>query len=485
MNQKPTSGPPETGVQLSKNAVGLREVLFQSITAMAPGGAVAFALTFAASAAGGALPLSILLALIPSLMIANTVAQFAKKLPSAGGYYTYTSRGLGTQAGFMTAWAFLFYEPWAPASVYTVVGFLVQTTFPRVFGVAIPWYVWSVLGIALLHIITYIGIRFSAKTASILGSIEIVIFLALGITMIVMTPHQPGTAVLSPYSALDHHWSGVLLGMVFGIFAFTGFESAAPLAEESRNPKRTIGKAVLLAALVIGLFYFVESYAGVAGWGLGKMSGYAASSNPWNVLAHRFWGWGWVIVFLALMNSQMGNGIASQTASTRVLWAMGRIGVLPSKLSAVHHRYQTPIWAINVQTLITLILTLGTGFLFGIFNAGSFTAEVLTLAIIVVYIMGNVALPFFYWREYRKEFRWGLHVILPIIASLFLLVALYGSVFPVPAYPLNLVPYVVLVWLLIGVGVLSWLKKHRPAAVEAAKVVFLPTETESVEQGQG
>jgi amino acid transporter len=164
---------------------------------------------------------------------------------------------------------------------------------------------------------------------------------------------------------------------------------------------------------------------------------------------------------------------------------MGRIGVLPSKLSTVHHRYQTPIWAINVQTLITLILTLGTGFLFGIFNAGSFTAEVLTLAIIVVYIMGNVALPFFYWREYRKEFRWGLHVILPIIASLFLLVALYGSVFPVPAYPLNLVPYVVLVWLLIGVGVLSWLKKHRPAAVEAAKVVFLPTETESVEQGQG
>lgn len=483
MSQIFSSDSTTNSAHLSRNAIGLREVLFQSITAMAPGGAVAFALTFAASAAGGALPLSILLALIPSLMIANTVAQFAKKLPSAGGYYTYTSRGLGPQAGFMTAWAFLFYEPWAPASVYTVVGFLVQTTFPKVLGVAIPWYVWSTVGILLLHVITYIGIRFSAKTASILGSIEILIFLALGITMILVAPHQPGGTVLSPYSSLDHHWSGVLLGMVFGIFAFTGFESAAPLAEESRNPKRTIGKAVLLAALLIGIFYFVEAYAGVAGWGLPKMADYAASSNPWNVLAHRYWGWGWVIVFLALMNSQMGNGIASQTASTRVLWAMGRIGVLPTKLSHVHPHYHTPVWAINVQTVITLVLTLGTGFLFGIFNAGSFTAEVLTLAIIVVYIMGNIALPFFYWREYRTEFRWWRHAVLPGIASLFLLVALYGSVFPIPSYPLNLVPYVVLLWLLLGLVVLAWLRKNHPNAVESAKIVFLPTETDSVEQG--
>jgi len=460
-------------LQLSHNAVGLREVVFQSITGMAPAGAVAFALTYVASAAGAALPLSLLLAMIPSLMVASTVAQFAKKIPSAGGYYTYTSRGLNPYAGFITAWFFLFYEPLMPSTVFAVVGFLVQTTFPTVFGIHIPWYVWSIVGILLLHLITYRSIQASSKVASILGLIEIGVFLALALTILFNTPHFPGMTPFTPSASLNHSWSGVLLGMVFGVFTFAGFETAAPLGEEASNPRKTVGKAVLIAALVIGIFYMISAYAAVTGWGLNKMSGYAASSNPWNILAKHYWGWGWILIFLALMNSQMGNGIASQTACTRVLYAMGRIGVLPKKLATIHKKHRIPSVALNIQTLLTLILTLGTGFLFGPFVASQVIAEILTIAIIMVYILGNIALFRFYRKEYPNEFSVWLHGVFPIVSSLFLIIALIGSIFPVPAYPLNLPPYIVLVWILIGFWVLSYLRRKRPEKIDAAKLIVM------------
>lgn len=462
----------QEGPQLSHNAVGLKEVVFQSITGMAPAGAVAFALTYVASAAGGALPLALILAMIPSLMVASTVAQFAKKLPSAGGYYTFTSRGLNTNAGFITAWFFLFYEPLMPATVFAVVGFLGQTTFPTVFGLPLPWYVWSIVGILLLHWITYRNIHASSSVASIFGLIEIGVFLALAITILFNTPHTPGIIPFTPSASLNHSWSGVLLGMVFGIFTFCGFETAAPLGEEARNPRKTVGKAVMIAALIIGIFYMVCAYAGVTGWGLHKMNGYVASDNPWNILAKRYWGWGWILIFLALMNSQMGNGIASQTACTRVLYSMGRIGVLPKKLSTIHHKHKIPSVALNVQTTLTLIITLGTGFLFGPFMASQLIAEILTLSIIMVYILGNIALVRFYRREYPGEFSFWLHGVFPIVSSLFLVVALIGSIFPVPSYPLNLTPYIVLVWIIIGFAVLTYLRRKRPETIEAAKLIF-------------
>lgn len=467
--EKPTN---HGGSQLSHNAVGLREIVFQSITGMAPAGAVAFALTYVASAAGAALPLALILAMIPSLMVASTVAQFAKKLPSAGGYYTYTSRGLSPNAGFITAWFFLFYEPLMPSTVFAVVGFLIQTTFPTVFGLSIPWYVWSIVGILLLHFITYRNIHASSRVASILGLIEIGVFLALAVTILFNTPHTPGITPFTPSASLNHSWSGVLLGMVFGIFTFCGFETAAPLGEEARNPRKTVGKAVMIAAVIIGVFYLISAYAAVTGWGLHKMGGYAASENPWNILAKQYWGWGWILIFLALMNSQLGNGVASQTACTRVLYAMGRIGVLPKRLSTIHQKHKIPSVALNVQTLITLVLTLGTGFLFGPFVASQLIALILTVSIIMVYILANIALFRFYRKEYPGEFSFWLHGVFPIVSSLFLVVALIGTVYPVPSYPLNLTPYIVLVWIIIGFAVLTNLRRKRPETIEAAKLIF-------------
>src|SRR2546429_8301207 len=93
--------------QLQRNAVGLVPVLFQSITHMAPAAAVAFSITVGVPYAGGSIPLAVLLALVACLLVAISIGQLGRHLPSAGGLYTYAARGIGSTAGLLVARGFL------------------------------------------------------------------------------------------------------------------------------------------------------------------------------------------------------------------------------------------------------------------------------------------------------------------------------------------------------------------------------------------
>ena len=124
----------------------------------------------------------------------------------------------------------------------------------------------------------------------------------------------------------------MIAGSVFTILAFIGFEQAAPIAEEAREPRRTIPLAIILACLGIGLFYILNTYASAVSFGPAKMIGFTADdSNPWqNVLARDAWGGlGFLLVFLALVNSVIANQNAANNSSTRTMFAMGRIRLLP------------------------------------------------------------------------------------------------------------------------------------------------------------
>jgi hypothetical protein len=96
---------------LAREAIGLREVFFQSVTHMAPAAAVAFSIIVGANFASGALPLSVIFALVGCLLVAISIGQLAKHLPSAGGFYTYTARGIHPSIGFLVAWGYAFVEP--------------------------------------------------------------------------------------------------------------------------------------------------------------------------------------------------------------------------------------------------------------------------------------------------------------------------------------------------------------------------------------
>lgn len=468
--------------QLRKNAIGLPGVLFQSITAMAPAAATATALTPAILFAGASLPLSVLLATIACAFIASCIGQLAIHIPSAGGLYTYISRSLGTRLGFLSAWTFLIAQPLLLPLVALIWGPYIEGLIQTLTGIDIPWYIWTILGNIVLFTLTYYGIKLSATTSMVLGAIEIVIIVALSLSMIIAVGRHNDLATFTPlYSAESGlgGLGGIFQGMVFAFLAFTGFEAAAPLGEETTNPKRNIPRAVIYSAIGIGLLYTLASYAGVNGWGVAKIQGYVASSAPWDELGKRYWGSvGPIILSFAIINSAFGNGIAGINATSRVAYAMGRIGTLP-RVFAKLSKHQTPSFGILVHTLMSIVVSVGCGLAFGISNGFGFIGTILTLGLLLLYFASCISAFVFYRRERPQDFRIWQHVIVPLIPLIILSFVLFSQLYPVPPYPLNLALPVLVVWIVLGVGYLLYLSYTNPVALERGKEIFLDdTETE-------
>ena len=464
------------GITLRNDAIGLPGVLFQSITAMAPAAAVATALSPAILFAGASLPLAVLLATIACAFIASSIGQLAIHIPSAGGMYTYISRSLGVRWGFMSAWVFLIAQPLLLPLVAIIWGPYAESLVQTLTGVDIPWYVYSILGIMLVFSLTYFGIRISAKASMILGAIEITIILVLSITMIVAVgSHNDLKTFTLAYSAESGlgGLTGIFQGLVFAFLAFVGFETAAPLGEETHNPKRNIPRAVVFSAIAIGLLYTLAAFAGVNGWGIPNIQGYPASAAPWADLAKKYWGTvGPVIISFAILNSALGNGNAGINATSRVAYAMGRIGTLPRAFARLSP-YRTPSVAIIVHNVAALVIAIGLGLLFGVTTAFGLIGTILTLGLLILYFASCVSAFVFYRRERPQDFRVFQHVIVPVIPAIILLFVFASQVYPLPPYPLNLSLPVLAVWIVLGILYLLYLNRTNPKGLERGKDVFL------------
>ncbi|HEU5368478.1 MAG TPA: APC family permease [Ktedonobacterales bacterium] len=465
-----------TQATLRSNAIGLPGVLFQSITTMAPASAVAFSLGAAIPLAGGALPLTVLIALIVCSLIALNIASLAKYLPSAGGYFTYVSRGLGTVTGWMTGWFFgLTYLLIVPLQLL-VLGPVADSFTQQYFGFSWGWAPWAVIFAIIIFGLTYFGIKISADASVILGCIEIAVFVVLAIWLIFDAGSNNTAATFNPASSFDPGlggWLGILHGVIFAFLAFAGFESSAPLAEEAHNPRRTVPRAIVSAAVAIGLFYVLCSYAGVVGWGFNNIAAYTSDPNPWGTLAHRVWGMFDIIVIIAILNSALANSNAGVNAASRVLFAMGRVRTLPGPLAHINGRFRTPDIAIILTVIVGIVLALWPGFVYGPTLGFALLGTIITILILLVYLATCIAVPFFYRREHREEFSVLRHIILPIIPAIILLFPIGAQFYPAPLFPLNLAGPICAGWLVLGIIIVVLLKTRAPQALAQSDKVFV------------
>jgi amino acid transporter len=472
---------------LAREAIGLREVLFQSITHMAPAAAVAFSIIVGANFAAGALPLSVVLALVGCLLVAVSIGQLARRLPSAGGFYTYAARGLHPAVGFLVGWGYAFVEPLVAPLLFLIFGNVVASTLNQEFGWSYDtwWVVAAVAAAVIVFVLGYFGVRLSTVAGTLLGLFEILVFAALAVTLIVKVGGANTLRVFGtgPASVEGFEgFSGVVAGSVYTILAFIGFEAAAPLAEEAKDPRRTIRLAVLYSCLGIGLFYVLTTYAATVYFGPDRFAEFPASGggNPWDALARAAWGAGWVLVFLAIANSAIANANASANAATRTWFAMGRIRLLPRPFEHVNPRWRSPDVAVAVQFLVGVGVALWLGLQYDPLTAFAIVGTIVTAVIIAIYMVVNLACLVFYLREGRAEFNPFLHGLVPILGIAAFLPAFltavgieaFDFVSALP-YPISLVGPVVGIWYAIGLVYLVVLMTRQPERLRETGRVFV------------
>ncbi|HTU73691.1 MAG TPA: APC family permease [Trebonia sp.] len=488
LGQSPGAPPPAQSPGLARGAIGLREVLFQSVTSMGPAGAVAVSIAVGAAYAGGGLPLAVLLALVGCLLVASSIGQLARQLPSAGSIYTYPAQGIHPAAGFVVGWGYALVQALVGPGTCGLVSYLVASVTSAEFGwpFTTTWVI-SLIVLAIAIAALNLGrVQLSARAGSVLGALEIIVFTVLAVWLIVKAGSgNTFSAFTLRFATVKgyHGFSGIAAGSVYTILGFIGFEASAPLAEEARDPRRTIPVAIVTSCLVIGLFYVLTTYAGDVFFGPLRYVSFGAlgGGSPWLALGRDAWGLGWVVVFIAILNSGVGNGNAGTLAATRTWYAMARIGVLPPVLARTSPRWKSPYVGVLVQLAVTLAVGLSVGLSFGPVPGFVLLATIVSGVMIAIYIVLNLSCLLFYARRARAEFNWLLHAVIPVLGILAFLPAWYtamglgGSVLtwvtPL-VYPSSEAGLVIGIWFAIGLVVLGYLYARHPERLPRMRRVF-------------
>jgi amino acid transporter len=454
MPTRSTSDRPDhlaTATELRAGALKFPAVLMQGITHIAPAVGLVLSIQFVTSTAGITAPLAYAVAVLIMLTLGVSLSQLARHIPSAGGYYTYIARTIHPRAGLLTAWLYLLYDPAATAINIAFMGLFFERTMRTEYGLWCPWWMFFLASTGVLTFFVYRGIALSTHLMVALGAAEILIVVTLSLFGLI----HPGPGGINLHSYAPSRaptLAGLALGVIFSIFSVNGFDAVIPLAEESENPRWTQPRAIMAAILCTGAFYLFCSWAVLTGWGTQDVAGFSHSTeNPCFVLARKYWGKAWILIFVAVLNSIFAVSIASTNAATRVFFAMGRSGVLPHALGRVHPRFLTPINAIWFQTLLTVVVGLGLGLWIGPDQEFFFMGVAMTLGLVLIYAISNFGVYRFFRNEKRREFRIWPHFVCPLFSTTALIAVGAEAVNPLPPAPLRYAPVLVLVWLIAGI----------------------------------
>ena len=325
---------------LAHGVVGSARVIAFGMSNVAPAGAVVGGLVVVVSYAGFASPLVVVLAFAASLCCARSIAEFARRLPSAGSLYTYNSRGLGRTGGFLTGWMMIAaYALYVPAGISLTSAYASRLVADSLHVTIGDWAPFLVI-LAAVILVAYLGIRTSSSVDLVLVAGEVAVIAALAITVLVkIGPAHYSAAVLSPASSPNGQLTDVTDAMIYGISAFAGFETAAALGEEARDTRRSIPASIMWIVVVTGIFYLLVVLAETFGAGRHGVADVTRTGNPLTFLTSQYWSPSvlWAIDLVVVLTG-LGFVIAGFNAAIRVLFAMGREQVLPGSFARLSSR---------------------------------------------------------------------------------------------------------------------------------------------------
>ncbi|HEY0795813.1 MAG TPA: APC family permease [Acidisarcina sp.] len=442
---------------LKRNVLSPLEVLAQSISTIAPTASPTMTIPLVFALAGNATWLAYLLATVGVLLVGLCVSRFARYSASPGSLYIYAST-LKPACGSITAWALLLAYVATGSSV--VGGFInyANVLLQGLTGHQAPASLLAMIAVAAATAIAYRDVKISAELMLWIEAVSVsLIAIVLAILLWKNGLHiHPAQLRLVGASS-----SGVRLGVVLALFSFVGFESATTLGAEAREPLRTIPRAVIQSAVLAGIFFIVCAYAEVLGFANAHQD-LGQSAAPLRLLAQQagvpFLG---PLIDVGALVSMFACTLACTTAGARVLMLMAHNGLAPRRLMQAHTRNATPGLAVIVVGALTVLpaAVLAARGVSGT-NIYGWMGSLATYGFITVYGLVAIALPFYLQRQGHLS---APMVLVSAAATLAMLLALVGTIYPTPDPPYNWLPYVYLVYI---AGGLAWYFMQRRRTTE-------------------
>ncbi|CAM5404684.1 APC family permease [Leifsonia shinshuensis] len=450
------------------------ELAAQAIANIAPSAVIAFTAASIFIGAGNGTIYSFVLATIVILCVGYCVVVFARKHASAGSLYTYVAKGLGPTGAYL-AGVTLVIGCWgiAAGSLGGAVSYFNQ--FLALLGVptgGVGWYVGLaiVLG-GLATLFTIRGIRLSARVSLVLELVSVTIITILLIAALVWA----GPKAWDPAQvfAQGAPFQGIAAGMVLGILGFVGFSSADALGREAKNPYTAIPRAIIWSAVVVGILYVFAAYTQIAV----LHEHLATSTSPLEDIAKLIGMPSWFapILTFGVGASFFAVVVAPLNVVGRVMYVMGKEGVLPERFGRTHERHLTPHRVLLVAgpaaILLDVILLL----------VGSDPMDITvwvdtygTYGYMVAYALVAIACIAYTRRAgIPNRLVW----VCAVVAVAAMAYVVFANIWPVPAFPLNVIPYLFLLTLIGAVAWFVYLARRRPEVIRNIG----NTETESLE----
>ena len=457
----------QSGDQLKAGQLGTVDVTASTVANIGPGIDFYFAFGVIAVTAGVAAPLTILAGAVAVGLLAFTVAEFTRVEPSAGSFITYVETSLGARAGVATALLVAVGYTVAIAGVFTMSGGMLALAIAHYTSWHLPWEPLTLVLTVGAIWLTARGVSLSTTAVGVAVLVQVAIMLM--VCVVVLVDRRANlSAVPFSWSHLTGGLAGLSAGFPLALYMFIGWENGPALAEEARDPRRTIPRALYIS-IAIGAFLFVFfAYATITGFHY-SVASIGRASVPFLTVADHYLGGAAILAWVAGIVSVLATLVSGANSQARMLFDGGRSGLLPAWFAHLRPKVDTPVnallgmggFGLGIVAIWWVLHAIGADK--GSTDPVGLYAECSTMGTIVilfVYLLTTLSLPIFIWRRHRKSFSSLRHVVVPVLGALTLIVPFVELFKPGQPAPYAEFPYLALA---IGAAaiVIAYVTVHR------------------------
>ncbi|MBD9675760.1 APC family permease [Pseudomonas sp. PDM18] len=364
----------------------------------------------------GVVPSAYLVASVAMLFTALSYGRMAAAFPVAGSAYTYVRKSISPKLGFLAGWAVLLDYLFLPMAIWLIGAAYLHSAFP-----AVPQALWVLAFIGVTTAINVVGLRLAKNINGVLMLVQFLVliaFVGLAIHYITGDGSRP-LWTLEPFLKEGTQLPLIMGGAAIACYSFLGFDAVSTLTEETHEPRKTIPRAILLITLIGGGIFIAASYfVQLAHPSVEFLNADSAAYE----IARNIGGDLFVSFFLiGLIVGQFTSGLSAQASASRLLFAMGRDGVLPRPFfGRISKRFETPVNSIVLCGVVALLalhmdVTTSTSFI----NFGAFLAfSLVNLSVIFHYYLNAER------RGLRELVLFLLFPLIGLLADLWLMVSL-------------------------------------------------------------